>query len=152
MKTTNQTTKRFPNGFRITLYVAAVATLGFLNCYILKAGDPEPETNYSISLEAALTVNAEPEIDLEDWMLDFTPDYLVELDDEEVVLEDWMLDFTPDYLVELDDEEIVLEDWMLNFTPDYLIVDKEEEPVLEDWMLDPTYFDIALRYIAKSDQ
>lgn len=133
MKTTNQTTKRFPNGFRMILYIAALAALGLLNCYIVQAGDPD-DADYANRLEAAVNVQAEPEIRLEDWMLNFNDEVLAEVEDEEDVLEDWMLD--PAY-------------WVI---PDYLIVEKEEEPVLEDWMLDPGYYVIEPLLIAKSDR
>ena len=134
MKTTNQTTKRFPDGFRMILYIAAVAMLGFFKCYIVKAEDPENDTHYANSLEAALYVEAESEIKLEDWMLNFNDDFLVELEEEEVVLEDWMLD--PDYFN----------------VPDYLIVDEEEELELEDWMLNPGYYVVEPLFMAENDQ
>ncbi|MCK4748280.1 MAG: hypothetical protein KAT15_14620 [Bacteroidales bacterium] len=133
MKTTNQTTKRFPDVFRMILYVATVAALGLLNCYIVKAGDPD-DADYANRLDAAVNVQAEPEIRLEGWMLNFNDEVLAEVEDEEDVLEDWMLD--PAY-------------WVI---PDYLIVEKEEEPVLEDWMLDPGYYVIEPLLIAKSDE
>ena len=87
MTTTNQTTKRFPDGFRMILYIAAVATLGFLNCCMLKAGDPEKDADYANTLEAAVQVQAEPDIRLEGWMLNFDNDFLVELEEDKVVLD-----------------------------------------------------------------
>ena len=134
MKATNQTTKRFPDGLRMILYIAAVATLGFLNCCMLRAGDPEKDVDYTNRLEAAVQVQAEPDIRMEGWMLNFDNDFLVELEDDKVVLEDWMLD--PAYFV----------------VPDYLIVEKEEEPVLEGWMLDPRYYVVETMFIAKNEK
>ena len=121
MTTTNQTTKRFPDGFRMILYIAAVATLGFLNCCMLRAGDPEKDADYTTRLEAALIVDAEPEIELEDWILNFNPGFPVKIEDEDIVLENWMLNLNHDFLVELEDEAIILEDWMLD--PGYYVVE-----------------------------
>ena len=134
MKTTNQTTKRFPDGFRMILYITAVAALGFLNCCMLKASDPEKDVDYANRLEAVVEVQAEPDIRMEGWMLNFDNDFLVELEDDKVVLEDWMLD--PAYFV----------------VPDYLIVEKEEEPVLEGWMLDPGHYVVEILFVAENDQ
>ena len=162
MKTTNQTTGRFPDAFTMILYIAAVAALGFLNCCFIKAGDPENDTDRADRLEAAAKVQSEPDIQLEDWMIDpsywVIPDYLVVEKEEEPVLEDWMLDpayfAVPDYLVVEKEEEPELEDWMLDpayfAVPDYLIVEKEEEPELEDWMLDYRYFTVESLIIAKN--
>ena len=71
MKTTRPTTKRFPDGFRMILYIAAVAALGFVSC-ALKTGNGSVNAN---RLEAALEIQAETEIGLENWMLD--PAYFV---------------------------------------------------------------------------
>ena len=98
------------------------------------AGDPAKDTCYAKSLEAALNVEAEPEISLEEWMLNFNNDFLGELEDEELVLEDWMLD--PAYFN----------------IPGYLIVEKEEELELEDWMLEPGTFVVEPLLIAKNNQ
>ena len=70
MKATTQTTKRFPDSFRMIFYVAAVAALGLLNCCVLRTGVLENNTDYSSSLEAAVKIQAEPDLRLEDWMLD----------------------------------------------------------------------------------
>ena len=100
MKTTNQTTKRFPDGFRMILYIAAVAALGFLSCNV-NAADFSKTDDFAARLEVASAPEAEHEIKLEDWMLDpayfDVPDYLIVEQEEEPVLEDWMLD--PGYYV-----------------------------------------------------
>ena len=145
MKTTAQTTQRIPNGFRMILYVAAVAALGFINCCVLRAGDPEKDNDYAKSLEAALAVEPEAEIVLQDWMLTFNDGFLAEVEEEELVVEDWMLDpasfEVPTYLIVEKEEEPSVEDWMLEpstvAVPDYLIVETEDEPEVEDWMLNP---------------
>ncbi len=133
MKTTNQTTKRFPDGFRMILYIAAVAVLGFVSCAV-KAGDPVNDSDNAYNLEAIFKAQVESEIRLENWMLNFNDEILAEVEEEKVVLEDWMLG--PAYQV----------------VPEYLIVEKEEEPALEDWMLDPGYFVIETQFIAENDQ
>lgn len=69
MKTTNQTNQRFPGAFRMILYIAVVAALGLVSC-IVKAGVPEKDSGLVNRLEAAAIVQAEPELRLEDWMLD----------------------------------------------------------------------------------
>jgi len=64
------------------------------------------------------------------------PDFLVEEADEELVLEPWMMDFkltkqasSFEFLEEIEDEELRLEDWMLDHSfiiskePDILVID-----------------------------
>ena len=70
MKTTIQTTQRFPGAFRMIFYVAVVAAIGLINCIIVKAGEPEKDNDLAARLEAAVKVQVEPEIEVEDWMLD----------------------------------------------------------------------------------
>ena len=133
MKTTKQTTKRFPDGFRMILYIAAVAALGFLS-FTVKAADYEKFSDCLARLEVDDIIQIETEIRLEDWMLNFNDEFLAETEDENVGLEDWML--TP-----------------ASFTmPDYLIVEKEEEPVLESWMLFPRYYVVVPRFIAENNK
>jgi len=133
MKTTNQTTKRFPDGLKMILYIAAVAVLGFVSCAV-KAGDPVNDSDNANSLEAILKTQVESEIRLENWMLNFNNEALAEVENKVDVLEDWMLD-------------------PASFTiPEYLIVEKEAEPVLEEWMLDPAYDVINPMYITENNR
>ena len=135
MKTTSKTKRDFPKPFRFAIYLFAVIVFCFLNWVTTYAGDPETEKAQTLEsrLAAVLVLEADPEPELEDWMLSFNDEVLAEFEDEEAVPEAWMLD--PAYFV----------------IPDYLIVEKEEEPVLEDWMLDPGYYVIETLLIAKSD-
>jgi len=153
MKTTKQTTKRFPDGFRMVLYIVAVAALGFLS-FTVKAAEYEKFSDYLARLEVADMIQIETEIRLEDWMLNFNDEFLAEVNDESIVLEDWMLNFNNETLAEVENE-VVLEDWMLapaSFRiPEYMIVEKEEEPVLEDWMLDPGHYINIPLFIAEND-
>ena len=64
MKTTKQTTKRFPDGFRMILYIAAVAALGFLS-FTVKAADYEKFSDYLARLEVVDMIQIETEIRLE---------------------------------------------------------------------------------------
>ena len=134
MKTANQTTQRFPDAFRMILYIAAVAALGFVNCVIVKAGDPVKDNDLASRLEAAIAVQTEPGIILEDWMLSFNDGFLAEVEEEDLAVEDWMLD-------------------PASFAaPDYLIVENEEAVEIEDWMLEPSDYVIEHLLIAKSDR
>jgi len=154
MKTTKQTTKRIPDGLRMILYLVAVAALGFLS-FTVKAADFDKAPEYTARLEAAYAPQAEAEIRLEDWMLNFNDEFLAEVEDESIALEEWMLNFSDGFLAEVE-EVVVIEDWMLNpasfSIPGYLIVEKEEEPVLEDWMLDPAYYVAITQFIAENDR
>jgi hypothetical protein len=132
MKTTNRTTKRFPDGLKMILYIAAVAVLGFVSCAV-KAGDPVNDSANANSLEAIFKTQVESEIRLENWMLNFNDENLAEVEDDKVVIEDWMLD-------------------PASFTiPEYLIVEKDAEPVLEYWMLNPGSFVVERLLIATND-
>jgi hypothetical protein len=95
MKTTEQTIQKFPGTFRMILYIAVVAVLGLVSCMI-KTDVPENNEDLTASLEAAVKVQSESEIMLEDWMLDpvhiESPDYLIVENEKEAKLEDWMLD------------------------------------------------------------
>jgi hypothetical protein len=130
------------------LYIAAVAALGFVNCCVLRAGDPELKDDYVARLAAALAVQVEAGIRLES-AVTVQPE-------PEIRLEDWMLNLNDGFLAETEEEKLVVEDWMLYPTyytiPDYLIVENEEKFELEDWMLEPSDYVIEHLLIAKSDR
>jgi hypothetical protein len=137
MKTTSQTTQSFPETSRFIIYVFAVAVFCFFNWMALQA---QPTArNHEIRLAAALFEEAEQEIAVAPWMLDFSYGLLTAGDDIE--FEPWMLDFSVDLTAERE-PEIELEPWMLTFSDDCLV---EAEPglVVEDWMTNRFLWDTA---------
>ncbi|MCK4748152.1 MAG: hypothetical protein KAT15_13980, partial [Bacteroidales bacterium] len=86
MKTTNETKRDFPKPFRFALYLLTVSAICFLNWMAIYAGDPVPENSRNLEnrLAAALIIESDPEPVLEDWMLTFSDDYLVENSESEI--------------------------------------------------------------------
>lgn len=134
MKTTSQNTKPFPKPVKFSVYVGAVAVLCFFNWVALQAQDPF--VNLEDRLAAAVIEEVEEDIELENWMLNISEDYLA-IVETEIAVEPWMLTLSNDFIVDRE-PEIEIEPWMLTFSDDYL-VKNETEIAVEDWMTS-TYF------------
>ncbi len=117
MKTTSQTTRTFPKPVKFSFYVGAVVVLCFFNWVALQAQGPS--VRLENRLAAALVEEVEEDIELENWMLTFSDEYLAN-DETEITLEPWMLTFSNDYITDME-PEIEIEPWMLSFSDDYLV-------------------------------
>lgn len=138
MKTTSQTTRPFPKPVKFSLYVGSVVVLCFFNWVALQA--QSPAKNLENRLAAALVEEVEAEIEIQDWMLTFSDDYLAAAETE-IILEPWMLTFSNDFIVDRE-PEIEIEPWMLTFSDDYL-VKSETDISVEDWMTSTFLWDTA---------
>jgi hypothetical protein len=106
-----------------------VAVLCFFNWVALQAEDPGKSLENRLA--AALVEEVETEIEVEDWMLTFSEDFLTAVETE-IKLEPWMLTFSDDYIADRE-PEIEIEPWMLSFSDDYLATDESDLSV-EYWM------------------
>ena len=139
MKTTSQTTRPFPKPVKFSVYVGAVAVLCFFNWVALQA--QEAFVNPEDRLAAAVVEEVEEDIELENWMLKLSEDYLA-IVETEIALEPWMLTFSNDFIADRE-PEIEIEPWMLTFSDDYL-VNSESEIAVEDWMTSTFFWDTAV--------
>ena len=108
MKTTSQTIRSFPKPVKFSLYVGAIVVLCFFNWVALHAEGPAKSLENRLA--AALVEEVEAEIEIQDWMLSFSDDFLTAAETE-IILEPWMLTFSDDYLVK-SETEISVEPWM----------------------------------------
>jgi len=108
MKTTNQITRTFPKPVKFSFYIGAVVVLCFFNWVALQAQGPSVSLEYRLA--AALVEEVEEDIELENWMLTISDEYLAN-DETEITLEPWMLSFSDDYLIK-DETDISVEYWM----------------------------------------
>ena len=129
MKTRSQTTRPFPKPAKFSLYLGAVVILSFFNWVALQAQDPTGSIENPL---AAAVVEEEAEIQLENWMLNVSDEYMVDAEPE-INLEPWMLTLSDEYLADAE-PQIILEPWMLVFSDDFR-ADKEPELDIEPWML-----------------
>jgi hypothetical protein len=135
MKTAKQTNQHFPRPGRFSLYICAVAIMCFLNWVALVA-QSVPSAKYDLSLwDTALAEEYEPDIQLQDWMMDFENGYAALSEEPEIEVEPWMLSFNTDYMVETGETEINFEPWMINFEQRCLIVDEESDIPVACWMV-----------------
>ena len=88
MKTTSRTSRTLPSPIRFSIYILAVAVFCFVNWTALKAADPADNEAGSLEtrLAEALVPVADPEPELEDWMLTIAEDTETEL-----TVEEWMV-------------------------------------------------------------
>ena len=129
MRTTSQSKRSFPKPVKFSLYIGAVVVLCFFNWVALQAEDPEKSLENRLA--AALVEEIEAEIEVEDWMLTFSEDFLTAVETE-IKLEPWMLTFSDDYIADRE-PEIEIEPWMLSL-PDDLLETSESDLSLEYWM------------------
>jgi len=138
MKTAKQITENFPRPGRFSLYMCAVMVLCFFNWVVLNA---QP----AISLAEV----DEPELKLEEWMMDLDKGYLAINEDAELKVEPWMLSFNQDYLAGADESAISFEPWMVNFEQRCLVVESEQEFSVEGWMVSTCTWECAARLLAR---
>ena len=138
MKTKSQTNRPFPKPVKFSLYVGSVVVLCFFNWVALHAEGPAKSLENRLA--AALVEEVEAEIEIQDWMLTFSDDFLTAAESE-IRLEPWMLTFSNDYIADRE-PEIEIEPWMLTFSDDYL-VKSETDISVEDWMTSTFLWDTA---------
>jgi len=148
MKTAKQTTGNFPRPGRFSLYICAVMVLCFFNWVALNAQTVKKVNNINSQFAIALAEVDEPAIQLQDWMLDFENEYLVENEEPELNVEPWMLSFSHDYMTGSVDSEISFEPWMVNFEQRCLVVEIEEEFAIESWMVSTCTWECSYRLLA----
>ena len=149
MKTTMQTTREFPQPVRFSLYMCAVAVLCFFNWVALHAQSVPYAENTDNPLETVLAEENEPDLQLQDWMMDLGNGYLAAAAEPELRVEPWMLSFNNDYMVQTDESEISFQLWMVNFEQRCLVVDAEEEYPVECWMVSTCTWDCGNNLLAK---
>ena len=153
MKTTANTTTATVKLSQLALYLAIVAVMAFFNCLILKAGEPEKDSNAANTAECIKSITeevAEETLEIEEWMLNFNKTYFAEavekeqikgITDAEIRLEPWMTGEQESFIafVEVEEEEVRLESWMLNYDHIeglvYFADAAEEDLEIENWML-----------------
>ena len=117
MKTQNVKTRDLPRPLRIMVFVCSIAMLCLPNWIVLNAGDPtESPSELDAKLAFALQETPEQEIELKKWML--CPEEWcdqVAVTEPDIPLEDWMLNFHGGFQVASKEPVIPLEDWMLDF-------------------------------------
>ena len=138
MKTTNQTTRSFPEPVRFSIYVCAVVVLCFFNWIVLQAQDPAKSLEKRLAV--ALVEEVEAEIEVQDWMLTFSDDCLTAVETE-IKLEPWMLAFSDDYMADRE-PEIEIEPWMLTISDDCLSK-RENQLSVEHWMVNTLLWETA---------
>ena len=142
----------FPKPLGIILIIIAISLICFAQCLFAQAADAQT-TGVKFDF---LSVDEEPEIPVEDWMIDNsywnkgnTSYFLVDESEPEIAIEYWMTDFsaTENDLTNKD-PEIKIEDWMYNDT--FWLVSEsvyyalnegqEEEIKIEEWMYEEYYW------------
>ena len=117
-KTISNNKSKFPKTFRYTIYLIVVTIVGFMNWIATSANDPDMEAILSLEsrLAEALVPIAEPEPELEDWILTLSANIIKESDESKSTLETRLAKA----LEPMEDPEPELEDWILNLSDDIL--------------------------------
>jgi hypothetical protein len=149
MKTAMQTTQEFPRPVRFSLYMCAVAILCFFNWVALNAQSVPFADNTDSHLARVLAEENEPDLPLQDWMMDLETGYLAAAVEPVLSVEPWMLSFNHDYMAETGDSEISFQPWMVNFEQRCLVVDAEQEYSVECWMVSTCTWDCGNKLLAK---
>lgn len=118
MKTINNSNKRFPRPFKFAMYLVLVSALCFLNYMTLSANDPgyNQVKSLEIRLAEALVPVADPEHELEDWILTFSQNLDVENKETEINLETRLAEA----LKPVADPEPEIGEWMLTLSDELL--------------------------------
>ena len=118
MKTNSNSNGKFPKPFKFAMYLAMVTVIGFLNYMSLSANDPGYTQEISLEdrLSEALVPVADPEIELEDWILTFSNQSMKDIEDSKISLETRLADA----LQPVEDPEPEIEEWMLTFSETYM--------------------------------
>ena len=94
MKTKSSKSRKLPQPIRILFFICGIAAVCLPNWIALNAGKSISDPGVLLTnLEVILEEEAEPEIELKDWMLSFDEFHIVADIEPELHLEDWMLNF-----------------------------------------------------------
>jgi hypothetical protein len=136
MKTAKQTNQHLPRFFILFLYMCVVAILCFFNCMAMNAQAGQVDKHVNHPLYAVPGEVYEPDLELQDWMINLEYGYLSAGSEPEISVEPWMLSFSPDYMKNpADTSEIGFEPWMVNFERRCLRVDAEDDIPVASWMV-----------------
>jgi hypothetical protein len=118
MKTINNSNKRFPRPFKFAMYLVLVSALCFLNYMTLSANDPgyNQVKSLEIRLAEALEPLADPEHELEDWILTFSHDAVSENNETKSNLETRLAEA----LKPVEDPEPEIGEWLLTLSDELL--------------------------------
>ena len=118
MKTINNSNGKFPKPFKIAMYLVLVAAFSLLNYMSLSANDPGFSSAKSLEmrLEEALIPAADPEIELEDWILTFSDQYKESKKENKINIETRL----KEALKPVADPEPEIEEWMLTLSDDLM--------------------------------
>ncbi len=118
MKTINNTNKRFPRPFKFAMYLVLVSALCFLNYMTLSANDPgyTQVKSLEIRLAEALVPLADPEHELEDWILTFSQNIDAENNETKINLETRLTEA----LKPVADPEPEIGEWLLTLSDELL--------------------------------
>jgi hypothetical protein len=150
MKTAMKIDQKFLMPGRFSLYIFAVAILCFFNWVVLNAQVTSTESKVNKQLALALDEADEPELQVQDWMMDFENEYLAVSKEPEIIVEPWMLSFSPaNHTASSDESEMGIEPWMVNFEQRCLVVDAEKDIPVSSWMVSPCTWECAARLLAR---
>ncbi len=118
MKIINNTNKRFPRPFKFAMYLVLVSALCFLNYMTLSANDPgyTQVKSLEIRLAEALVPLADPEHELEDWILTFSQNIDAENNETKINLETRLTEA----LKPVADPEPEIGEWLLTLSDELL--------------------------------
>ena len=118
MKTINNTNKRFPKPFKLMMYLVLVSALSILNYMSLSANDPgyNQVKSLEIRLAEALEPVADPEHELEDWLLTFSQN----IENENKEIKNSLETRLAEALIPVADPEPEIEEWLLTLS-DFLL-------------------------------
>ena len=118
MKTISNANVKFPKPFKFAMYLLLVSALCFLNYISLSANDPAHNkvNGLEIRLAEALEPAADPEYELEGWILTFTSKFNEEGKETKNSLETRLTEA----LKPVADPEPELDDWLLTFSEDLM--------------------------------
>jgi hypothetical protein len=108
MKTQKPATRTLPSPIKFSFYLIGVTVFCFLNWTALRAADNIRAHGLEQRLAEAIAPVADPEPEIEDWMLTAPAATIAET---EIALEEWML--TPNAGL-VTESEIEVEEWMVN--------------------------------------
>jgi hypothetical protein len=118
MKTIDNSNKRFPRPFKFAMYLVLVSAFCFLNYMTLSANDPgyNQVKSLEIRLAEALEPLADPELELEDWILTFFQNLDAENKETKINLETRLAEA----LKPIADPEPEIGEWLLTLSDELL--------------------------------
>jgi hypothetical protein len=118
MKTISDTKKRFPKPMKFAMYLVLVSAFCLLNYMTTYANDPgyKQVKSLEIRLAEALVPLADPEQELEDWILTFSNNIAAENDETKTDLESRLAEA----LKPIADHEPEIGEWLLTLSDEIL--------------------------------